>query len=266
MTAEPAQAVSEPLLRSSGDGVLTLTLNRPHVLNAITPDLLDSLGEALRSAGEDDTVRVVIITGAGRGFCSGQDLRSAAESGNLDVQSVLRDHYAPAIRLMRSLEKPIIAAVNGVAAGAGFSLALAADFRIAAESATFVQAFVRIGLIPDMGSTYFLPRLIGMARATELAMLGDTVTAARALEIGLINAVVADQRLGDEAALLAARLAKGPRSIGLIKRALEPSLTNDLSAQLAVEETVQAEATGTADFYEGVGAFLGKRQARFTGH
>ena len=263
--AEPAAAAPAALLTSVTGGVLTMTLNRPHVLNAITPELLDSLGDALRSAGADDAIRAVVITGSGRGFCSGQDLRYAAQSGNLDVQTILRDHYAPAIRLMRTLEKPIIAAVNGVAAGAGFSLALAADFRIAAESATFVQAFVRIGLVPDMGSTYFLPRLIGMARATELAMLGDMVPASRALDLGLVNAVVPDGRLAGEAAELAARLARGPRSIGLIKRALEPSLTNELEAQLEVEATVQGEATTTADFFEGVGAFLGKRTAQFTG-
>jgi 2-(1,2-epoxy-1,2-dihydrophenyl)acetyl-CoA isomerase len=153
MSAQPAPVVSAPLLEHLDGAVLTLTLNRPARLNAITPELLDSLGAALDAAAANDSVRALIITGAGRGFCSGQDLRYAVEAGGLDVQTVLRDHYAPVIRAMRSLEKPIIAAVNGVAAGAGFSLALAADFRIAAESATFVQAFVRIGLVPDMGST-----------------------------------------------------------------------------------------------------------------
>jgi len=266
MSAQPAAASPPELLESLRGHVLTLTLNRPQRLNAITPELLDSVGAALGAAAADDAIRAVIITGAGRGFCSGQDLRFAAEAGGFDVERVLRDHYAPAIRAMRSLEKPIIAAVNGVAAGAGFSLALAADFRVAAESASFVQAFVRIGLVPDMGSTYFLPRLIGMARATELAMLGDTVSSARALELGLVHDVVPDDRLLDAAAALADRLARGPRSVGLIKRALEPSLANDLDAQLAVEEQVQAEAAGTADFYEGVGAFLGKRQPHFTGH
>jgi len=265
MCAEAAQPLPEPLLHELESGVLTLTLNRPHVLNAITPELLDQLGDALRSAGDDEGVRAVIITGNGRGFCSGQDLRYAAEHGGLNVATVLRDHYAPAIRLMRSLEKPIIAAVNGVAAGAGFSLALAADFRIAAESATFLQAFVRIGLIPDMGSTYFLPRLIGMARATELAMLGDSVSAPRALEFGIVHQVVPDDSLLEAARTLAARLANGPRSIGLIKRALEPSLGNDLNAQLTVEENTQTEAVGTADFLEGVTAFLQKRSPHFTG-
>jgi len=161
--------------------------------------------------------------------------------------------------------KPVVAAVNGVAAGAGFSLALAADLRIAAESASFVQAFVRIGLIPDASSTYFLPRIIGPARAAELMMLGDSVNAARALEIGLVSRVVPDAELASAARDLGLRLARGPRSIGLIKRALNRSLVNDLDAQLGVEEELQAEAASTADFYEGVAAFLEKRQARFNG-
>jgi 2-(1,2-epoxy-1,2-dihydrophenyl)acetyl-CoA isomerase len=181
------------------------------------------------------------------------------------VGAVLRDHYTPAIRAIRSMDQPVIAAVNGVAAGAGFSLALACDLRIAAQSATFVQAFVRIGLIPDLASTYFLPRLIGPARAAELTMLGETVDAARALELGIVNRVVPDTELAAAAAELASRLARGPCSIGLTKRALEVSHENDLETQLAVEERLQTEATTTSDFAEGVSAFLEKRRATFTG-
>jgi 2-(1,2-epoxy-1,2-dihydrophenyl)acetyl-CoA isomerase len=265
MTAEATPTTAPQLLQSVIDGVLTLTLNRPEVLNAITPALLDEVTESLREAGSGRSVRAVIITGAGRGFCSGQDLRAAAGEGGLDVGAVLRDHYTPAIRAIRSMDQPVIAAVNGVAAGAGFSLALACDLRIAAESATFVQAFVRIGLIPDLASTYFLPRLIGPARAAELTMLGETVDAARALELGIVNRVVPDSELVARAAELAARLARGPRSIGLTKRALEVSHENDLEAQLAVEERLQTEATTTSDFAEGVSAFLEKRRATFTG-
>jgi 2-(1,2-epoxy-1,2-dihydrophenyl)acetyl-CoA isomerase len=252
------------LLQTVSGGVLTLTLNRPDVLNAITPPLLDELTGALRAAAAGDAVRAVIITGAGRGFCSGQDLRAAGDHG-LDVGAILRDHYAPAIRAIRSMDQPVIAAVNGVAAGAGFSLALACDLRIAAESATFVQAFVRIGLIPDLASTYFLPRLIGPARAAELTMLGETVDSARALQLGIVNRVVPDVELAAAAMELATRLARGPRSIGLTKRALEVSAQNDLEAQLAVEEHFQAEAVGTRDFAEGIAAFLEKRPATFTG-
>jgi 2-(1,2-epoxy-1,2-dihydrophenyl)acetyl-CoA isomerase len=265
MTAEATQATAPHLLQSVTEGVLTLTLNRPEVLNAITPALLDEVTESLRNAAAGRAVRAVIITGAGRGFCSGQDLRAAASEGGLDVGAVLRDHYTPAIRAIRSMDQPVIAAVNGVAAGAGFSLALACDLRIAAESATFVQAFVRIGLIPDLASTYFLPRLIGPARAAELTMLGETVDAARALELGIVNRVVPDTELAPVAAELASRLARGPRSIGLTKRALELSRENDLEAQLAVEERLQTEATTTSDFAEGVSAFLEKRRATFTG-
>jgi|SRR5580704_3815650 2-(1,2-epoxy-1,2-dihydrophenyl)acetyl-CoA isomerase len=265
MTSQATPATAPHLLQSVSDRVLTLTLNRPEVLNAITPALLDEVTESLRSAASDRAVRAVIITGAGRGFCSGQDLRAATSEGGLDVGAVLRDHYTPAIRAIRAMDQPVIAAVNGVAAGAGFSLALACDLRIAAESATFVQAFVRIGLIPDLAGTYFLPRLIGHARAAELMMLGDTVDAARALELGIVNRVVPDAELAAAAAALGSRLARGPRSIGLTKRALEVSRDNDLEAQLAVEERLQTEATTTSDFAEGVSAFLEKRRATFTG-
>jgi 2-(1,2-epoxy-1,2-dihydrophenyl)acetyl-CoA isomerase len=265
VTAEATPTTAPELLQSITAGVLTLTLNRPEVLNAITPALLDEVADSLRDAASGGTVRVVIITGAGRGFCSGQDLRAAAGDGGLDVGRVLRDHYTPVIRAIRSMDQPVIAAVNGVAAGAGSSLALACDLRIAAESATFVQAFVRIGLIPDLASTYFLPRLIGPARAAELTMLGETVDAARALELGIVNRVVPDSQLASAAAELAGRLARGPRSIGLTKRALEVSHENDLEAQLAVEERLQTEATTTNDFAEGVSAFLEKRRATFTG-
>jgi 2-(1,2-epoxy-1,2-dihydrophenyl)acetyl-CoA isomerase len=265
MTVETTSTTAPHLLQSVAGGVLTLTLNRPEVLNAITPPLLDELTAALQDAAAGHDVRAVIITGAGRGFCSGQDLRAAAGNGGRDVAAILRDHYAPAIRAIRSMDQPVIAAVNGVAAGAGFSLALACDLRVAAESATFVQAFVRIGLIPDLASTYFLPRLVGPARAAELTMLGETVVAARALELGIVNRVVPDAELGTVAFELAARLARGPRSIGLTKRALDVSAQNDLEAQLAVEERLQTEAVATSDFGEGISAFLEKRPATFTG-
>jgi 2-(1,2-epoxy-1,2-dihydrophenyl)acetyl-CoA isomerase len=253
------------LLQSVADGVLTLTLNRPEVLNAITPPLLDELTAALHEAAAGTSVRAVIITGAGRGFCSGQDLRAASNETGLDVGAILRDHYAPAIRVIRSMDQPVVAAVNGVAAGAGFSLALACDMRVAAESATFVQAFVRIGLIPDLASTYFLPRLIGPARAAELTMLGETVDSSRALQLGIVNQVVPDAELTAVSHALAARLARGPRSIALTKHALDVSGQNDLETQLAVEERLQTEATTTSDFAEGISAFLEKRPATFTG-
>lgn len=246
--------------------VLILTLNRPEVLNGLTDEVLDAVAEGCRAAAADDDVRVVVITGAGRGFCSGQDLRAGLDDGVADVSSHLRDHYVPMIRAIRELEKPVIASVNGVAAGAGMSLALACDFRIAAESASFIQAFVRIGLVPDAGSSYFLPRLVGTAKALELTMLGETVDSAEALRIGLVNKVVADDELAHATAEFASRLARGPRSVGLIKQLISKSLDNDLDSQLEREERAQAEAASSADCAEGVAAFMGKRPAQFTGN
>ena len=254
------------VLQGRDQGVLTLTLNRPERLNAATDSLLDALAAGLATAAADDEIRAVVITGAGRAFCSGQDLKDGFERGAaVDIGRELREHYHPVIDGMRSLPKPVIAAVNGPAAGAGFSLALAADLRIAAESATFVQAFVRIGLIPDAGSTYFLPRVVGPARAAELMLLGDVVDAARAQEIGLVSRVVPDAELAATAQDLARRLAGGPRALAYIKEALALSAHNDLEGQLQVESRLQAAAATTSDFIEGVSAFLEKRPPRFTG-
>jgi 2-(1,2-epoxy-1,2-dihydrophenyl)acetyl-CoA isomerase len=260
------QTSTAPVVLSSiEDGVLTLTLNRPQVLNGITDEVLDAITAGCRGAASDDAVRAVVITGAGRGFCSGQDLRAGLESGDSDVRSHLRDHYHPMINAIRELEKPVIASVNGVAAGAGMSLALACDFRIAAESATFIQAFVRIGLVPDAGSSYFLPRLIGTAKALEMAMLGETVDSAEALRLGLVNRVVADAELAEATREFATTLGRKPRSAGLIKQLFSGSVDRDLHTQLALEEEAQHQAAQTADFAEGVAAFMEKRPAQFTG-
>lgn len=261
-----AESRTEVLLSEANAGVLTLTLNRPERLNAITGELLDALTAALRAAADDDGVRAVILTGAGRAFCSGQDLKWAAERGDgIDIRRELGEHYTPAIKAIREIPKPVIAAVNGTAAGAGLSLTLPADLRIAAESATFVMAFVRIGLIPDAASTYFLPRLIGPARAAEMMMLGDSIDSQHAQEIGLVSRVVPDSELMPTARQIAQRLAAGPRSLAFIKEALRLSPANDLDAQLAVEERLQEQAAGTEDFFEGVGAFLQKRRPAFRG-
>ena len=269
MTVEASAApAEETLLRTdAGGGVLTITLNRPAVLNALSGPLLDALHAALRDAAADASIRAVVLTGAGRGFSSGADLKAGMAEADLDIRRLLHAHYVPVITAIRSIETPVIAAVNGVAAGAGFSLALACDLRIAADSASFVQAFVRIGLVPDAGSTFFLPRLVGYARAAELAMLGDTIDAKRAHEIGLVNRVVPDGQLMPTALELAERLARGPRSIRLIKRLLSSSFEggNDLESQLALEGDAQAEAAASADFLEGLAAFLEKRPPHFTG-
>jgi 2-(1,2-epoxy-1,2-dihydrophenyl)acetyl-CoA isomerase len=270
MTVETTPVETEeaaPVLASTDAGVLTITLNRPHVLNAFSTELLEALGDVLRRAQADPDVRALVITGAGRGFSSGADLKARMAAEDLDIRALLHQYYVPVITAISSMEKPVIAAVNGVAAGAGFSLALAADLRLAAESATFMQAFVRVGLVPDAGSTFFLPALIGYARAAELMMLGDTIDAARAYELGIVNRVLPESELVPMALELAGRLARGPRSIGLIKRLLRHTREADfdLESQLALEADAQSEASSTADFVEGISAFLQKRRAEFTG-
>ena len=255
--------ITDPLLVAREGAVLTLTLNRPEKLNSLDITLLRSLGEAIKEAREDQSVRAVVITGAGRGFSAGADL---TEGGREDVRRRLSLRYAPIITAMREMEKPIVAAVNGVAAGAGMSLTLAADFRVAAESASFLLAFARIGLIPDAGATFMLPRLIGLGRAMELAMLAEQIPAAEALRIGLVNRVVPDADLSTAAHALAERLARGPFSLGLIKRALNQGVVNDLAGQLRCEEDLQGLAFASADFGEGVRAFAEKRPAKFEGH
>lgn len=254
------------VLSTTKDGVLTLTLNRPEVLNSVTDEVLDAVAAGCLQAAADDSIRVVVITGAGRGFCSGQDLRAGLESGDVDIRGHLRNHYVPMIKAMRELEKPVIASVNGVAAGAGMSLALAADFRIAGESATFIQAFVRIGLVPDAGSSYFLPRLVGTAKALELTMLGETVDSAEALRLGLVHRVVPDGDLAHATAELASRLSRAPRSAGLIKQLIHNSLDSTLDEQLQREEDAQALAAESHDFAAGVEGFITKHAPEFTGH
>jgi len=249
-------------------GVATITLNRPDVLNSFNMPMATELQDALKAAADDDAIRAVLLTGAGRAFCAGQDLAEAAPSDGspVPISEIVRKSYNPTVRAIRSLEKPVVCAVNGVAAGAGANLALACDVVIAADTASFVQAFSKIGLIPDTGGTFFLPRLVGLARATALAFFGDKLTAADAHAMGLIYRVVEAARLADEARTLARRLATQPtRGFGLTKRAFNQSLANDLDAQLEVEAELQAEAARTADFAEGVRAFLEKRQPSFAG-
>jgi 2-(1,2-epoxy-1,2-dihydrophenyl)acetyl-CoA isomerase len=254
--------VSDPLLVAREGPVLTLTLRRPERLNSLDAPLLGALGEAMAEARQDDSIRAVVLTGSGRGFSAGADL---TEGPHEDVRRRLSLRYAPIVHAMREMEKPVVAAVNGVAAGAGLSLALAADLRLAGESASFLLAFARIGLVPDAGATFFLPRLVGLGRAMELALLADQIDAAEALRIGLVNRVVPDADLATAARELAGRLARGPFSLRLIKRALNQSLTSDLTSQLQREEDLQGLAVGSADFREGIRAFSEKRPTRFEG-
>jgi 2-(1,2-epoxy-1,2-dihydrophenyl)acetyl-CoA isomerase len=260
--------MDEPLLMALDGPVLTVTLNRPDKLNSFNEAMHAALQGALDRMEGEPAIRAVLLTGAGKGFCAGQDLgdRNMAADQDIDLGSTIERLYNPLVRRLRALEKPVICAVNGVAAGAGANLALACDIVLAARSARFIQAFCRIGLVPDSGGTYFLPRLIGEARARALALTGEVVSAEQALAWGLIWQVVEDDRLQAEAGAMAQRLAAGPtRGLGLIKRALNASFANDLDRQLDLERDLQREAGRTADYREGVAAFLAKRPAVFRG-
>jgi 2-(1,2-epoxy-1,2-dihydrophenyl)acetyl-CoA isomerase len=253
------------------DGVAEITLNRPERLNAWNAQFGDELREALLTDAADASVRSVLITGAGRGFSSGADLKEMLEQGAAgeipDVGEMLRTRYHPIIKGIRELPKPVVAAVNGPAVGIGCSLALACDLIWAAESAVFGLAFVNIGLVPDGGSTFLVPVAAGKARALEMALLGEPIPAERALEWGLINRVVPDDKLLGEARSVARGLAQGPtRSYANSKRALNNSFLRIMDEQLDLEADIQGEMVRTTDFVEGVSAFVEKRDARFTGN
>ncbi|MDB4906834.1 MAG: phenylacetate degradation, enoyl-CoA hydratase paaB [Gemmatimonadetes bacterium] len=251
------------------DGVATITLSRPDVLNSFNAAMAAELLEALAECKRSDDVRAVLLTGAGRAFCAGQDLGSVPlppAGQSIDFIQIVRTTWNPIVTAIRTLEKPVVGAVNGVAAGAGANLAFACDILIAAEEATFIQSFIRIGLIPDTGGTFFLPRLVGMQRAAALSMLGDKLTSAQALQWGLVWQVVPSSVLQDTAHSLAAQLARMPtRGIGIIKRTLNASFENDLATQLDLEAVLQQEAGETSDHREGLSAFLQKRKPAFTG-
>jgi 2-(1,2-epoxy-1,2-dihydrophenyl)acetyl-CoA isomerase len=251
------------------DGVLTLTLDRPDVLNSFNARMAEELARALDAAASDATVRAVLLTGNGRAFCAGQDLAEVlptADGSPLDLGAVVARQYNPIIRAIRTIEKPVVCAVNGVAAGAGANIAFACDLAIAADDATFVQSFSKIGLIADSGGTFILPRLVGLQRAAALTMLGEKLDAVTAKQWGLIYEVVPRTVLGDTSLELARRLAAMPtRAIGLMKRGFNAGMRNDLDAQLALEEELQREAGRTEDYAEGVRAFVEKRKPRFRG-
>jgi 2-(1,2-epoxy-1,2-dihydrophenyl)acetyl-CoA isomerase len=254
------------IIVESRPGYRMITLNRPERLNALTAEMAEALMEALEAAEQDRTCRALLLTGAGRGFCAGQDLTEIAEASAAEIGDLL-DAYNPVILKLRALPIPVICAVNGVAAGAGANLALACDIVLAAQSASFLQAFAKIGLIPDCGGTWLLPRLIGEARARGLSMLAEPVSAETAAEWGMIWRAVADEQLMREAEALAARLAAGPTAaLGLIKQALDESAVNELEDQLDLEAELQEEAAENPDFAEGLHAFLEKRPPSFTGN
>jgi len=269
--------VSEPYIQletvnvSLADGVATVELNRPEALNAWNQQLGLDLLAAVRRVGEDEAVRAVLIEGAGRAFSSGADLKDFGDgettaNGRPDIYKTLTERYHPIMVAIREMPKPVVASVRGPAVGIGCSLALCSDLIVAAKSAYFLLAFVNIGLVPDGGSSLFLPTRVGMARATEMAMLGERLPAERALEWGLINRVVPDEQLAEESATLAARLAAGPtRSYAGTKRQLNNWLYARMEEQLELEAQIQGEMASSDDFLEGAMAFVEKRPARFSG-
>jgi 2-(1,2-epoxy-1,2-dihydrophenyl)acetyl-CoA isomerase len=257
----------ETILYQLDGGVLTITLNRPESYNACNEQLTTDLQAALREAEKDPAVRAIILTGAGKAFCSGQDLKEAPAPGSKrSLADSLQRRYNPIIRKLVAMPKPIIAALNGVAAGAGCSLALACDLRIAAEGASLLQAFINIGLVPDSGSSYFLARMVGYSRAFEIATLGEKIPAALALELGLVNRVVPAESLMEEARTLAGRYAAGPtKAYGYIKKMLHRAAHTSLDDALDYEVFMQEAAGRTSDYGEGVKAFVEKRKAEFRG-
>jgi len=257
------------ILCEVAEGVATITLNRPEVLNSFTRPMAAVMLDSLGRASDDDAIRAVLLTGAGRGFCAGQDLAEAAPKNDVmpDLGDFVRDSYNPIVRAIRSLEKPVVCAVNGVAAGAGANLAFACDIIFASSNATFIQSFAKIGVIPDSGGTFILPRIVGLHRASIMTMLAEKMTAEQARDWGLVYMVTEPDALVQTAFGTAKYLATQPtRGLGLIKRGFNRSLGVDLETQLDYEEELQREAGATSDYAEGVHAFLEKRKPAFTGH
>jgi len=248
------------------DGVLTITFDRPDKFNSFNRELALGVQSALKEAAKDAQIRCVLITGNGKAFCAGQDLSEAMDAKGPDLSTIVSEHYNPIILAIRKLAKPVIAAVNGVAAGAGANIALACDIVVAHEKASFIQAFSKIGLIPDSGGTFTLPRLIGFQRASALMMTGDKVPAHQALRMGMIYQVFSEEDYPSKVHALALKMAQMPtKGLALTKAALNKSYVNDLQEQLDLEETLQVRAGKTYDFNEGVQAFLEKRAPEFKG-
>lgn len=255
------------LTKDISNGVCTLTFNRPKVFNSFNQELAFALQKELDFCQNEDSIRAVVLTGEGRAFCAGQDLAEATDPNGPALQSIVGKHYNPIIEKITGLKKPVIAAVNGVAAGAGANIALACDIVFAVESASFIQAFSKIGLIPDSGGTFFLPRLIGYQKALALMMTGDKVGAKEAEQMGMIYKSVLADEFESTVKEFAENLAQMPtKGLWLTKKAMQLSMTNSLSEQLSVEEELQTEAGNSNDFKEGTSAFLEKRRPEFKGN
>ena len=254
------------LITEIDNGVLYITLNRPDKYNSGTQEMDFAFHKALDKARDNDDVRAVYITGAGKAFCAGQDLGEIVDPNGPELPSIVKDHYNPTVERIRKLNKPVVAAVNGVAAGAGANIALACDVVVASEGASFIQAFSKIGLIPDSGGTYTLPRLIGLQRASALMMLGDKVSAADALQMGMLYKVFPIDTFVEESKKIVHKLAKMPtKALGMTKILLNESIKNSLKQQLELEGRYQELASHTEDYKEGVAAFLEKRKPTFKG-
>ena len=254
------------LIKTINNGVCELKMNRPEVFNSFNRKMALDLQVALDDCKKDNTIRAIVLIGEGKAFCAGQDLAEATNPDGPELQSIVKEHYNPIILRLRNIEKPVIAAVNGVAAGAGANIALACDIVIAKRSASFIQAFSKIGLIPDSGGTYILPRLVGMQKALALMMTGDKVMADDAEAMNMIYKSVDDEDFVDFVNGFATKIAQMPtRGLGLTKKAVNAGIWNDLSTQLDIEEKLQTEAGATYDFKEGVNAFLEKRKPIFKG-
>jgi 2-(1,2-epoxy-1,2-dihydrophenyl)acetyl-CoA isomerase len=261
------ETVTESILSKIENNIAHITLNRPEVFNSFNREMALNLQEVLDSCEKNHEVRAIIITGSGKAFCAGQDLKEVTSPElNPGFKKILDEHYNPIITRIRNIKKPIVAAVNGVAAGAGANIALACDIVVAHEKVSFIQAFSLIGLIPDSAGTFFLPRLIGFQKASALAMLGDKVSAEEAERLGMIYKVISLENFEEEVKQLAIKLAQMPTlALGKIKEAFNESLTNNLEQQLALESKLQIEAAQTEDYKEGVAAFMEKRQPNFKG-
>ncbi|MET4108077.1 enoyl-CoA hydratase-related protein [Hymenobacter sp. UYP22] len=259
--------MTDSLHFSLDGGVATIRFNRPQVFNSVNKEVALALQQHLRECQQNSEVRAVLLTGTGKAFCAGQDLAEITGPNAPEVADIVEKHYNPIVELIRALDKPVVAAVNGVAAGAGANLALACDVVVAKESASFIQAFSKIGLIPDSAGTYFLPRLIGMQRASALMMTGDKVSAQEAVQMGMIYKTFPDDTFEQEAGALVRKLAAMPtKGLAYTKQLLNQSFGNDLTRQLRAEGDYQLRAGSTADYKEGVAAFLEKRQPTFTGN
>lgn len=258
--------MSNTISKKIENGVLSIIFNRPEKFNAFNSEMAKAVQDALSEAEQNVEVRAIYMSATGKAFCSGQDLKEAGHPSELDLREVIRNNYNPIILKMRQIMKPIVVAVNGVAAGAGANIALAGDIIVATESASFIQAFSKIGLIPDCGGTYFLPRAIGWARASALMMLGDKISASEAVHMGMIYKSFPDETFETDSYALAQYLATQPtQAFAYTKKALNESATHTLEQQLAVELDYQGRCGETADFVEGINAFVEKRPAQFIG-